>query len=273
MSKVNANGLTEAEFLAQYNPGDYERPSVTVDMIVLRMKKDLSCMQILLIKRKDHPCIDEWALPGGFINMDESAYEAAARELEEETGLKDVYLEQLYTMSQPNRDPRMRIIDISYIALLPYDSDKTVVAGDDAADAKWFDIEFDINMLKIKNDDALIVYTLDEKIFTNGNVKTKNYVPVLASEDALAFDHEYIVLEGLSRLRNKVLYTDVAFGLMPKRFTLPDLQKVYEVILGKPLYKTNFRGKMTDKVTELVVREKSITNNRLSKTYRYNGGI
>ena len=273
MSKLNANGLTEAEFLEQYNPGDYERPSVTVDMMVLRMKKDLSCMQILLIKRKDHPCIDEWALPGGFINMDESAYEAAARELEEETGLKDVYMEQLYTMTKPNRDPRMRVIDIAYIALLPYDTNKIVTAGDDAADAKWFDIFFNEQTLMLTNDETTIVYRLDEKLFANGNLSIKNYIPVFSSGEELAFDHEEIILEGLSRLRNKVLHTDVAFGFMPARFTLPDLQKVYEVILGKSLYKTNFREKIAGKVTELVIREKPITSNRSSKTYRYNGGI
>ena len=80
MNKVDVNGLTEQEFLAEYKPGDYDRPSVTVDMMVLRMKEDLSCMQVLLIKRKAHPEIDKWALPGGFINIKESAYEAACRE-------------------------------------------------------------------------------------------------------------------------------------------------------------------------------------------------
>lgn len=116
----NAAGLTEAEFLANYNPGDYERPSVTVDMMVLRIKQDFSCLQILLIKRKDHPFINCFALPGGFINIRESAYEAACRELQEETGLTNIYLEQIYTMSKPDRDPRMRVIDIAYAALLPF---------------------------------------------------------------------------------------------------------------------------------------------------------
>ena len=88
----NAAGLTEAEFLANYNPGDYERPSVTVDMMVLRIKQDFSCLQILLIKRKDHPFINCFALPGGFINIRESAYEAACRELQEETGLSLIHI-------------------------------------------------------------------------------------------------------------------------------------------------------------------------------------
>ena len=129
----NGAGLTEAEFLANYNPGDYERPSVTVDMMVLRVKQDFSCLQILLIKRKDHPFINCFALPGGFINMRESAYEAACRELQEETGLTNIYLEQIYTMSKPDRDPRMRVIDIAYAALLPFGYQANVKAGDEIA--------------------------------------------------------------------------------------------------------------------------------------------
>lgn len=95
MEKRNENGLTEKEFLEQYKPGDYEKPSVTVDMLVLGMSEKLDGLKVLLIQRKDHPFIDCWALPGGFVNMDESTYQAACRELEEETGLKDVYMEQL----------------------------------------------------------------------------------------------------------------------------------------------------------------------------------
>ena len=88
----NINGLTEAEFLAQYRPGDYDRPSVTVDMMITCMSRHLNNLRVLLIQRKDHPYINCWALAGGFVNIDESAYEAACRELEEETGLKNIYL-------------------------------------------------------------------------------------------------------------------------------------------------------------------------------------
>ena len=271
MRKRNAKGLTEAEFLAQYNPGNYERPSVTVDMMVLRMKPDLSGLQILLIQRKDHPYIDCWALPGGFINIDESAYEAACRELQEETGLTEVYLEQLYTMSKPDRDPRMRIIDISYIALLPFRYTKQEQAGDDAKDAAWFDIAFTDDKMVFKNKEReyTLDYRLHKKEFTNGILKIENFVPQQVSEDALAFDHAEIILEGFMRLRNKVMYTDIAFNLVPEEFTLPDLQRVFEIILGRELYKTNFRDKIENKTEETGGKAKPLTSRRAAKLYRY----
>jgi ADP-ribose pyrophosphatase YjhB (NUDIX family) len=276
MEKRNAHGMTEAEFLAAYNPGDYERPSVTVDMMVLRMKKDLSRLQILLIQRKDHPCIEQWALPGGFINMDESAYEAACRELEEETGLTNVYLEQIYTMSKPERDPRMRIIDIAYAALLPYGDNSEAVAGDDASEALWFDVYFNDGIskngiLQFYNEERniRIEYELRPTTFINGRIKVENYVPHLVSKEALAFDHADIILEGLSRLRNKVMYTDIAFNLVPERFTLVDLQRVVEEILGKDLYKANFRDKIKAKVESLHVAKKPISSQRPAALYRY----
>lgn len=278
MEKRNAKGLTEAEFLASYNPGDYERPSVTVDMMVLRMKKELNGLQVLLIQRKDHPCIEQWALPGGFINMDESAYEAACRELEEETGLTNVYLEQIYTMSKPERDPRMRIIDIAYAALLPYGDESEAVAGDDASEALWFDVYFNDGIgkngiLSFYNEEKSIriEYELRPTVFTNGRVKVENYVPYLVSEEALAFDHADIMLEGLSRLRNKVMYTDIAFNLVPERFTLVDLQRVYEEILGKELWKANFREMIGPKVESQHVTKKPITSKRPATVYVYKG--
>lgn len=271
MEKRNANGLTEQEFLSQYNPGDYERPSVTVDMMVLRMKEDFKCLQILLILRKDHPCIGCWALPGGFVGIDESAYTAACRELKEETGLTDVYLEQVYTMSQPDRDPRMRVIDIAYAALLPYEMDQKAVAGDDAEDAMWFDIVFNDEMLCLVNEEKhiSIKYGLIPQVFKNGRISVRNFVPQPVSDEELAFDHAEIVLEGLMRLRNKVMYTDVAFNLVPEEFTLPDLQKVFEIVLGGNLYKANFRDKIEAKVVELNRKAKPISGTKSAAVYRY----
>lgn len=268
MEKRNKDGLTEAEFLAQYNPGKYEKPSVTVDMMILGMDKNLDGLKMLLIQRKNHPFIDGWALPGGFVDIKESAHTAACRELEEETGLTGVYLEQLYTMSQPDRDPRMRVIDIAYIALMPV---AEVKAGDDAKAALWFDIRFTENELTITNEEKgiHIAYELTKKVFKNGVIEIESLIPTLKTEDALAFDHAEILLEGLMRLKNKVLYSDVAFNLVPEEFTLPDLQRVYEILLGKPLYKANFRKNIAEKVEELDKKGYSITGNKKSVLYRY----
>lgn len=265
---LNKDGLTEAEFLKNYKPGDYDRPSVTVDMLVLGMEKQLSGLKVLLIQRKNHPFINKWALAGGFVNIDESAYEAACRELAEETGLKNVYLEQLYTMSQPDRDPRMRVIDIAYIALMPV---AEVKAGDDAKDALWFDVTLTNSEMIISNQERNIEikYKLKKKSFKNGVIKIKNYVPELVSEEALAFDHAQIILEGLLRLRNKVDYSDVAFNLLPEYFTLPDLQRVYEIILGKKLYKATFRDKIEVKLAKTGKKGVSITGGKMSALYKY----
>ncbi|MBR5667451.1 MAG: NUDIX hydrolase [Lachnospiraceae bacterium] len=269
--KRNADGLTEAEFLKAYRPGDYERPSVTVDVLLLRMKDDLSCLQTLLIRRRNHPYLGCWALPGGFIEMKESAYESACRELKEETGIDGIYLEQLYTMNQPDRDPRMRVIDIAYTGLIPYDEQTEATAGDDAEDAGWFDIQFtnDRIVLSQAEKDVRIEYKLSEKSFKNGIIAVRNYVPEAVGEESLAFDHSEIVLEGLMKLRNKVLLSDCAFNLVPKEFTLPDLQKAYEVILGTELYKANFRDKMASKIEPLHYVAKPISGNRVAQVYRY----
>lgn len=270
MEKRNKDGLTEKEFLERYNPGDYERPSVTVDMMVLSMDEILNSLKILLIQRGNHPYIDSFALPGGFVEIKESAYEAACRELDEETGLKDVYLEQIYTMSKPNRDPRMRVIDIAYMALI---QKMPVTAGDDAKAAYWFDVHLSKDRLELINSEhnVHISYDLNEKIFENGRVKIKNYVPVLSrdSKDSLAFDHAEIILEGLMRLRNKIKYTDIAFNLVPRKFTLPDLQRVYEIILGEPLYKRNFRQSISDRIDFCNEKGVSITGRHSSNLYVY----
>lgn len=276
MEKRNADGLTEKEFLEQYCPGDYDRPSVSVDMMILAMDNSLGSLRTLLVQRRNHPYIDCWALPGGFVGIDESAYEAACRELEEETGLKDIYLEQIYTMSQPDRDPRMRVIDIAYMALVPLKNVESMVrAGDDAKDALWFDIRMTEKSLIFSNEERgiRIEYSLKKKVFKNGVIKVKNYVPEAVGEEKLAFDHAQIILEGLMRLRNKAEYSDVVFNLMAKEFTLPDLQRVYEIILGKKLYKANFRDKIVDKVMLLDKKGISITGRKSSALYRYNGGL
>ena len=133
---VDENGLTEEEFLSQYQPRDYERPSVTVDMLIFAVDKSGENKRLLLIKRKNHPYLGCWALPGGFINLRENLEDTAMRELEEETGVKGVVMEQIATYGDYDRDPRSRVITTAYMALVD-ERDVSVKAGDDAADAVW----------------------------------------------------------------------------------------------------------------------------------------
>ena len=136
MAMRDKNGLTEQEFLAQYSPKDYPRPSVTADILVFHY--GLPALKLLLIQRGGHPFLGCWALPGGFVNPDETTLQAAQRELEEETHLKGVVLEELGVFSDPGRDPRAWTMTAAYTAILP--SAMTAQAGDDARDAEWFDV-------------------------------------------------------------------------------------------------------------------------------------
>lgn len=185
-----------------YNPDAFEHPSVTTDILIFAIDKRE--LKILLIKRKEWPFEGEWAIPGGFVKIEEDIETTAHRELLEETGVKDVYLEQLKTFGEPGRDPRTRVITVAYIALLPSPS-LNLKPSTDAADAKWFAIS------KIPK---------------------------------LAFDHAKIIEAGLDRLRGKIRYSNIVFALMPKTFPLSQLQETYEIILGRELDKRNFRKKM-----------------------------
>lgn len=277
MELRNKDGLTESEFLALYKPSDYEKPSVTADILLFTIENyeklndrsnDDKELQLLLIKRKNHPYMNKWALPGGFIDMNESIDEAAYRELEEETNLKeDIYLEQLYTFSKPNRDPRMRVISTAYMALTPAKNINKTKAGDDASDALWFSI----NKKKVEDDDIkltsiLTIENKKEKIFIQYQVEyfyeTKEINYTLLSEDALAFDHIEIIDMGLTRLKNKVSYTTIAFNLLPELFTLTDLQQVYEILLGETLVKPNFRKKIEDMVIKTDILKKDVGYHR-----------
>ena len=175
---------------------------VTVDLVIFTVRDD--ALQVLLVQRGAAPFKDRWALPGGFVREDEPLERAALRELEEETGVRDVYLEQLYTFGDPGRDPRGRVITVAYFALIASDR-QTLAAGTDAAAARWFPA---------------------------------------GAPPALAFDHRQILDYAVERLRNKLEYTTVGFQLLPARFTLTQLQRVYEAILGRALDKRNFRRKM-----------------------------
>lgn len=211
-----------------YTPDDYDKPSVTVDIIVFScVDEDL---RVLLIKRRFAPFAGMWAIPGGFIHLNESLEEAAMRELAEETGVTDVYLEQLYTFGEPDRDPRTRVITIAYFALVPYNAIQHR-AGDDAAETGWFSM-FDL--------------------------------------PPLAFDHAEILNYALQRLRYKLEYTAVGFQLLPDVFTLTELQRAYEIILAEPLDKRNFRRKiLASGILEETGRKTKAGEGRPAKLYQY----
>ena len=270
----NKDGLTEKEFLSQYKPGDYERPSVTADILLFTIDKETKINQrtpdkcelkLLLIKRNNHPFINKWALPGGFVDITESIEDAAYRELKEETSIQDnVYLEQLYTFSNPNRDPRMRIISTAYMALTPATNIISTKAGDDASDANWFSIK---KTTISETDETLksLVEIFDEdkdihmKYEVTYKYKTKksSYIILPDSKGELAFDHISIIDMGLSRLRNKINYTDIVFNLLPDLFTLEDLQQVFEILLDEKQIKPNFRKK----VEPMVIKTDIIKDN------------
>lgn len=204
-----------------------ESSRVTVDIVIFTLRE--GSLQVLLVKRGVPPFEGQYAIPGGFIREDESLEEAALRELHEETGVRNVFLEQLYTFGDPKRDPRGRVITVAYYALIA--SDKlSLVAGADAAEAQWFPA---------------------------------------SSVPPLAFDHKSILDYALERLRNKLEYTTVGFQLLAEKFTLGELQAVYEAILGRPLDKRNFRRKLALLGILKPLREWQRTGGKPARLFRF----
>lgn len=272
MDLLDRDGLTEREFLEKYRVEDYERPSVAADMVIFTVTDEAADsyrklpekeLRILLIRRGGHPFLGEWALPGGFVQPSETTEQAAARELREETGVDDVYLEQLYTFSDIGRDPRTWVMSCSYMALI--NSDKLELqAGDDAAGAAWFKVSYRLLREQKEMMEDGYVKTLEYELKLSGEeelsavvartltVKTSSTSTEykIVSNNGLAFDHAKIIACAIERLRGKVNYTDIALHLMPELFTLTELQQVYEVILDKELLKAAFRRKVADLVAE-----------------------
>ena len=203
--------------------------SVAVDLLVFTIEEDR--LKILTIRRQYPPFEGQRALPGVFVRADETLDQAAQRGLREETGLADIYFEQLYTWGAQDRDPRRRVISVSYLALV----------------------------------DAQRLRGFGPGLRTTG-AELSDVQALLEAED-LAFDHRQIITCGRERLAGKVEYTPIAFSLVPEEFTLPQLQRVYEILLGKPLYKANFRKKIAPLVEE-TDRSTSGDAHRPSKFYR-----
>jgi 8-oxo-dGTP diphosphatase len=208
----------------------YPRPSVTVDCVVFGLDLAAEDLKVLLIQRKKDPFAGLWAFPGGFVEESETLEESAKRELQEETGITRLYLEQLYTFGDPGRDPRGHTVTVAYYALVKL-SDHSPKAADDAKAVDWFSI---------------------------------------SKAPKLAFDHAKILRIALQRLRAKVRYQPIGFELLPAKFTLSQLQRLYEIVLERPLDKRNFRKKILGMglLIDLEETQKDVAH-RAAQLYRF----
>lgn len=269
---MNRNKGSEKEFLQNYDIEKYKRPSITNDVIIFttadkfeenQRKIPKKGMQVLLIKRDEHPSKNMWAIPGGFVHMNESLEEGAKRKLREKTGIDNVYIEQLGTFGDISRDPRTRVVSVCNIALIAKENIKYVEIKD-AKEKQWFWIEKNIvssnkeenyiikkYILKITSNDQLtnISYEVTEKLERSIlGKKQLDYKLIEGSTNQLAFDHKKIIDYAIDRLRNKVQYTPIGLNLLPRLFTVKELQFVYEAIMGREIL--NFRRKMEDMIIE-----------------------
>ena len=207
----------------------YPRPALTVDCIVFGLDAQQE-LKVMLIQRDIPPFEGYWAIPGGFVHMDETLEQAALRELREETGIHDLFLEQLYTFGDLERDPRDRTITVAYYALINL-VEQEILAATDARAANWFRI---------------------------------SEIP------KLAFDHDQILQTAIARLRGKIRYEPIGFELLPKKFTLTQLQKLYEIVLDRQLDKRNFRKKILN--MDLLIDTNELetgVSHRAAKLYRF----
>ncbi len=266
---------SEEEFLKNYNPDDFEKLSMTVDILIISVsseetdnyrKTDKKKMSVLLVKRDNYPFKDKWCLPGGFVDINEELDEAPKRILKRETNIDNIYLEQLYTFGSIKRDPRMRVISTSYMALIDKNRLKQTINGN----SSWFDISLleeknNIVDIVLSNGIETIKFKIEKKL---KDKTTDRYSFKVLENNSIAFDHPLVILSGLERLRNKIEYTDIVFNMMPELFTLGELQQVYEVILGKKLLDPAFR-RIIAKKTIKTNKMKTGEGHRPSSLFKY----
>jgi 8-oxo-dGTP diphosphatase len=233
----------QSAFLKGYNPEKYERPSVTVDLVIFTVVD--SDLKVLLIKRSEHPFKGVWALPGGFVQVSnegsqgEDLETAAHRELAEETGLtpRSCFLEQLYTFGRAGRDPRMRVVSVAWYALIPPEQATSIHAGDEAEKVGWFSASDEVPWMR------------------------------------MAFDHAEILQMGVERIQGKINYTDIAFELVRPTFTVGELRDVYEAIQGRSHDARNFRRRfqrlIADGVVEQAPGKRHLGKSRPAKVWRF----
>lgn len=258
MRKKSETIQENQEFVSNYDSKKYEKPSVTADIIIFGMfeseennyrKIPEKILKILLVKRKAEPFKDCYALPGGFVRPDETLNQAAARELQEETNLPCDFLEQFGTYSIPGRDPRGWVISNGFMVLLDA-GNYHIQGGDDAKEAKWFDISFREEngewKLCLRNEEDT-VHAVVKDVSGKWDVRSK-FVSV--ESDEIAFDHEIIIADAVTQLRKWITDTHIAFRLLPEKFTLRELQKIHEIVLDTQLLVPAFRRKIAAHVEE-----------------------
>jgi 8-oxo-dGTP diphosphatase len=209
---------------------EYERPGLTVDCVIFGLDLEEESLKVMLIERDLEPFAGMWALPGGFVREGETLEAAAVRELLEETGIANAFLEQLYTFGEPGRDPRGWVVSVAYYALVSPEK-HSIHAATDARQAVWFPV---------------------------------------AALPPLAFDHHEILTVALRRLRGKLTYAPIGFELLPQKFTIKQLQKLYEIVLGMKLDNRNFRKKIfgMDVLRELDEMQKGVPH-RAARLYKF----
>lgn len=272
----------DKKFLELYSDSEYEKPSVTVDAVIFRLisnevdnyrKLPEKKLQVLLLKRKFSPYKNKFALPGTFIDLNFELSRSAKLCVEKKVGIKNFYMEQLFTFGEKNRDPRSRVISTSYMLLTNIDEQNS--------DGVWFDVDLSFDEISEKKDEKGVNFSSNaklslkhENIVLNSEIsiniertgrEEQKTVKILQTD--LAFDHCKIILYALERLKNKIEYTDIIFNLLPEKFTLTELKMCYEIILGKKLLDANFRRKTT-KLVEPLSEYEDGAGHRKSQLFR-----
>lgn len=248
---------SETEFLTWYHQQelpDYEKPSLTVDIVLMCYNKEQDQLKLLLIKRKGHPYRNSWALPGGFVNRDESTGESVLRETKEETGvvISKKNIEQLHSFSTPNRDPRGWVVTVSYLAFI---GEEPLIAGDDAKEVRWVTMERHGDILTLTDEEVNIVLNLN--------------TGASSGKDTLAFDHSEIILKAFNRIANKMEHDPQVLQVLGKDFTITEARKVFAKFSGvdyKSIDHSNFKKAMLHHFEE--VGERPVGIGRPSKIYQ-----
>ena len=249
---------SEKEFLSGYRIDDYERPSVTTDVVAFMIRSEESDnykrnsenkLSILLIRRGQHPFKDCWALPGGFLQPGETIEACAVREITEETNVTPVALMPVAVFSEPGRDPRGWIISNAYACIISEDSVRQT-GGDDASDAQWFDVGFERGGDGDYYLDLCYAHTHLHAVLTEEETRFGKTSFAIRDGGDLAFDHARIIATALTALREGVKNIETVFDFLPEKFTLTAMQKVQETILNISILPANFRRKIRDYVVE-----------------------